>query len=87
MISCENYIGRMLRAHAWDTVHSKPKQNSPTEGIATVYALQLKQFAYHTLFGEMIYAYVTCRPDICYAVTTMSKFSTMPSTLHYIFNI
>ena len=31
----------------------------------------------------MMYAYVTCRPDIGYAITTMSKFLTKPSKLHY----
>jgi len=31
----------------------------------------------------MMYAYVTCRPDIGYAITTMSKFSTTPTLLHY----
>ena len=31
----------------------------------------------------MMYAYVACRPDIGYAVTTMSKFSTKPSAKHY----
>jgi len=31
----------------------------------------------------MMYAYVTCRPDIGYAITTMSKFSTTPTFLHY----
>ena len=31
----------------------------------------------------MMYAYVTCRPNIGYAITTMSKFSTKPSAKHY----
>ena len=30
-----------------------------------------------------MYAYVVCRPDIGYAITTMSKFSTKPSAMHY----
>ena len=30
-----------------------------------------------------MYSYVTCRPDIGYAITTMSKFSTKPSKYHY----
>ena len=36
-----------------------------------------------TLLGEMMYAYVTCRPDIGYAITTMSKYLTKPSARHY----
>ena len=30
-----------------------------------------------------MFAYVSCRPDIGYAVTTLSKFSTCPTQLHY----
>ena len=30
-----------------------------------------------------MYAYVTVRPDIGYAITTLSKFSTAPSAYHY----
>ena len=33
--------------------------------------------------GELLYAYVTCRPDIGYAVTTLAKFSTHPHEIHY----
>ena len=35
------------------------------------------------LFWKKLYAYITCRPDIGYAITTMSKFSTKPSKYHY----
>ena len=31
----------------------------------------------------MMYAYVTCRPDIGYAITIMSKLSTKPLAKHY----
>ena len=30
-----------------------------------------------------MYAYITCRPDIGYSVTTLSKFSTAPAEYHY----
>ena len=30
-----------------------------------------------------MYAYVTCRPDIGYVITTISKFFTKPSKYHY----
>ena len=30
-----------------------------------------------------MYAMMTCRPDIAYSVTTLSKFSTSPSLHHY----
>ena len=31
----------------------------------------------------MMYAYVTCRPDIGYAITLLSKFSSSPAEYHY----
>ena len=58
------------------------KECGPDEGTVDAYNLELSQgFAYQTLLGEMMYAYVTCRPDIGYAITTMNKFSTKPSKL------
>ena len=55
-----------------------------TEGSPEHRALEKKEgFAYRTLLGELLYAYVTCRPDIGYAVTTLSKFSTCPAPLHF----
>jgi len=39
-------------------------------------------FAYCTLLGELLCAYVTCRPDIGYATITLSKFSTCPHDHH-----
>ena len=42
-----------------------------------------KGFNYHTLLGELMYVYITCRCDIGYAVTTLSKFSSAPTEYHY----
>ena len=40
-------------------------------------------FSYRTFLGKMMYAYVTCRPDIGYAITLLSKFGSSPSAYHY----
>jgi len=40
-------------------------------------------FGYRSVLGEILFAYVLCRPDIGYAVTTLVKFSTAPNALHY----
>ena len=42
-----------------------------------------KGFNYCTLLGELMYTYITCCPDIRYAVTTLSKFSSAPTEYHY----
>ena len=41
-------------------------------------------FKYRSILGELMFAYVTCRPDIGYHVTTLSKFSTAPADVHYL---
>ena len=56
----------------------------PIEGTKEHRELQDKMgFSYRTLLGEMMFAYVSCRPDIGYAVTLMSKYGSNPSQFHY----
>jgi hypothetical protein len=58
--------------------------NGPVEGTKEHEELQSKSgFSYRTLLGEMMFAYVSCRPDIGYAVTLMSKYGSNPSAYHY----
>ena len=33
--------------------------------------------------GELVYAMVTCRPDIAFPVTKLSQYSSNPATEHY----
>ena len=59
------------------------KESGPKENTTYHKVLEGKMgFSYHTLLGEVMYAYITCRPDISYAVTTLSKFSCAPSEYH-----
>ena len=56
------------------------KDQGPLEGSPEYITLQKQAgFAYRSLLGELLYAYVTCRPDIGFAVTTMAKFSHHPT--------
>ena len=71
-----------------DTLHQIVKHvNGPKEGTAEHLihlALETKAgFAYRTLLGEMMYAYVSCRPDIGYPITLMSKYASNPEAYHY----
>ena len=60
------------------------KDQTPLEGSPEYKTLQKQAgFAYQTLLGELLYAYVTCRPVIGFAVTTMAKFSQHPTLTHY----
>ena len=50
------------------------KEYGPDEGAVNAFKLELSQgFAYHILLGEMMYAYVTCCPNLGYAITNISK--------------
>ena len=76
--------GKISSPLSSEAIHKVFKENGPDEGTATACALELKpSFGYWTLRGEIMYAYVNCCPDIGSTVTTMSKFYTMPYTLHY----
>jgi len=56
----------------------------PVENTPEHKALEASQgFGYRSVLGEILFAYVLCRPDIGYAVTTLAKFSTAPNELHY----
>ena len=67
-----------------DCIKTMYSDDGPKEGTVEHTVLEKQQgFGYRTLLGEMMYAYVTCRLDIGYAITTLSKFSTAPSTYHY----
>ena len=60
------------------------KEVGPLEGSVDHTILEKNNgFGYRTLLGELMYAYITYRPDIGYAITSLSKFSTRPSAVHY----
>jgi len=56
----------------------------PVENTPQHKDLEAEQgFGYRSVLGEILFAYVLCRPNIGYAVTTLAKFSTAPNALHY----
>ena len=40
-------------------------------------------FSYRQAIGEIIYALVTCRPDISFAAIKLSQYSAAPARIHY----
>jgi hypothetical protein len=67
-----------------DAVTTMYQHAGHPEGTPEHAALSAKHgFSYRTLLGELLYAYITCRLDIGYAVITLSKFSTCPADIHY----
>jgi dUTP pyrophosphatase len=54
----------------------------PTE--AEISALETEfGFGYRQAVGEIIYALVTCRPDISYPIIKLSQYSTRPQRIHF----
>ena len=73
-----------------DAVHKmyaavlSPSGGGPAEHTSNHVALESKiGFSYRSLLDELIIVYVSCHSNIGYAVTTLSKFSTCPTQLHY----
>ena len=67
-----------------DCIDQMYLEEGPLENTTAHLALEKKKgFNYCTLLGELMYAYITCRPDIGYAVTTLSKLSSAPNEFHY----
>ena len=70
-----------LHTDAINSVYANPgfPEGSPEHSALT----RASGFSYRTLLGELLYAYVTCRPDIGYSTITLSKFSTCPHSTHF----
>ena len=77
-------ISKSIAPLAIDAVRQVYDHKGPMEGTTEHRDIEKKSgFSYRTLLGEMMYAYVTCRPDIGYAITLLSKFSSSPAEYHY----
>ena len=67
-----------------DSISQLFNQEGPRENTSEFHALEKASgFSYRTVLGEMMYLYITARPDIGFAITTLSKFSSCPSAYHY----
>ena len=59
-------------------------EEGPSEGTVAHHVLEKKVgFSYRKPLSKCMYAYITCRPNIGYTITTLSKFSSAPLTYHY----
>lgn len=56
----------------------------PTDAAEQKRLQQEMGFSYRAAIGELIYALITCRPDVSFPVIKMSQYSTCPARCHYI---
>ena len=70
-------------------MHSDPAFNKEIEQAILITDKELKaieiemSFSYKQGIGELIYAMVTCRPDISSALIKLSQYSTKPAKIHF----
>ena len=66
------------------TIHEVYESKGPSDKSSAHSALETKMgFRYRALLGELLYAYVICRLDVGYAITTLAKFAHAPARIHY----
>jgi hypothetical protein len=96
-IHCSTYLTKLASAHGWDVTSSKPLEPIHPDSVKELEtsrgppidspegkSLALDQgFDYRGVVGEIVYAYILCRPDFGYAVTLLSRFNSCPAPCHY----
>ena len=55
----------------------------PTDPTAKLQLEKEMEFSYRQAIGELLFAAITCRPDILYAIIKLSQYNTRPARVHY----
>ena len=67
-----------------DSAYQRKLESQPTPTASEILALEHEMgFGYRQAIGELIYALVTCRPDISYPVIKLSQYATRPTRIHF----
>ena len=64
-------------------IYAKPGPHEETDPSGHKKLEERQGFSFRSLLGELMYAYTSCRPDIGYAVVTLSKYAACPDHIHY----
>ena len=56
----------------------------PTDPTAHAALQKEMGFSYRQSIGELLFAAITCRPDILYCIIKLSQYNTKPARIHYI---
>ena len=96
-VHCGTYIGKILSNRGWQDMKTHPRlpMNSENEFVKTLdsaeppstdteaEALDRRFFPFRQAVGELVWAMITCRPDINFPVVKLSQFSARPAAVHY----
>jgi hypothetical protein len=89
-----SYLRKIISNHGWndmhritlpmsaDNEHVRSLDTAPTPSPADSAKFE-GLFRYRGAIGELIWAMITCRPEIAFPVTKLSQFATTPAKLHY----
>lgn len=89
-ISLERYIKDMLEAHSMTNCHPVLMPADPSVKLTKAMSPESKdddryvpETKYQSLVGSLMYAAVTARPDIAYAVGAVARYMSRPGLAHY----
>jgi hypothetical protein len=96
-LHCGSYIQKLLPNHGWsDMLHAKllpmSSDNDHIRSLDTTVppttdaghlALENGHFRYRGAIGELIWAMITCRPELSFPVVKLSQFSAHPAKINY----
>ena len=95
-VNCGSYVRKLLASHGWTDMHPvhlpMAADNAhihsldtaiPPSNTAECEALEAANFRYRGAVGELIWAMITCRPEISFPIIKLSQFSTQPAAAHY----
>ena len=66
-----------------DYIKQLESAEPPTNNQDKVHLQLSMRFNYRQAIGELIFAMVTCRPDISYPLIKLSQYSANPAHIHY----
>ena len=64
-------------------VNNPEQTKGPSNEIKQQELAHKMQFNYRQAIGELLFAAITCCPDILFHVIKLSQFSTQPDEIHY----
>ena len=96
-LHCGTYVRKLLANHGWTDMHPTSLPMSPdnahVRSLDTAVlpatttehdALESRHFRYRGAIGELIWAMITCRPELSFPVVKLSQFSINPAHVHYL---
>src|SRR6202522_4191402 len=90
LLSQKSYIDSILRRYNFDDLKPVSTPMDPNTRLTTAQSPStteelgaMRNIPYHEAVGSLMYATLGTRPDICFAVQTVSRFNSKPGLAHW----